>query len=199
MRSQARQERPGLLRRLLLPAVVIALALFINVFLFTSVSIRGRSMEPALRDGERVIVPRFEHWWQKLSGTPYARGDIVFFPDPSQPGCRLFCGMVIKRIVGLPGERIAITDGQVSIDGAELDEPWLAGSWAGSFSMEETTIPPGQYFMLGDNRYPYGSHDSRAYGPVAAERLAGRAAFVVWPAVRVQAEGNRELNVRRVR
>jgi len=167
--------------RLLLPAVVLGLAALINVFLFTTVAIRGSSMEPALQDGERVLVPRWEYWWQRLAGGGYGRGDIVFYPDPTAEQCRLLCGYVIKRIVGLPGEHLEIEDGQVRIDGRDLDEPWLDGAWEGSFSLDGLTVPPGEYFMLGDNRYPYGSHDSRTYGTVPAAAVAGRAAVVLWP------------------
>lgn len=167
----------------LLPAVaVLGLAFLINFFLFTTVAISGRSMEPALHDGERVLVPRWEHWWLRLTGGSHARGDVVFYPDPAASSCRLLCPHVIKRIIGLPGERVSIRDGQVSINGEELPEPWLGDTWKGSFSMEAVTVPEGEYFMLGDNRYPYGSHDSRTYGTVPGSAIAGRAAFVVWPA-----------------
>src|SRR5690625_4974267 len=183
----------------LLPALaVLGLAFLINFFLFTTVAISGKSMEPALHDGERVLVPRWEHWWLRFTGGSHARGDVVFYPDPAVPSCRLFCPHVIKRIVGLPGERVAIRDGQVSIDGEELDEPWLGDTWKGSFSMETVTVPDAEYFMLGDNRYPYGSHDSRTYGTVPAGAIAGRAGFVVWPPWRRTGGGSRQAGLRPV-
>lgn len=164
--------------------LVIAVAAFINLFLVTTVGISGSSMEPGLRDGERVFVPRYEIWWQRLTGSGFERGDIVFFPDPTAADCRVFCPLVIKRIVGLPGETVGIRAGAVSVDGAPLAEPYLGDAWAGSFSMEPRLVPEGNYFVLGDNRYPYGSQDSRNYGPVPAGSIAGRASAVLWPPLR---------------
>ena len=162
---------------------VILTAVAVNLFLFTTVGISGSSMEPTLHHGERALVPRFELWWKRLTGGSWERGNIVFFPDP-QADCHLRCPWVIKRIVGLPGETVAIRQGVVLINGAELSEPYLAGEWPGSFVMAEITVPDGSFFVLGDNRYPYGAHDSRSYGPVDADSIGGRASAVLWPPFR---------------
>jgi signal peptidase I len=87
----------------------------------------------------------------------------------------------IKRIVGLPGERLRIDRGTVFVDGKALDEPYLAGEWRGSSSLSETLVPAGHVFVLGDNRGPLGSIDSRRFGPIPIQHIAGRASAVIWP------------------
>ncbi len=172
---------------------VLLAALAVNLFLFTTVGISGSSMEPTLMDGERALVPRYEVWLNRLGSRDWQRGDVVFFPDP-RATCNVRCPWVIKRIVGLPGETVSIRQGTVLINGTELAEPYLDGVWKGSFAMGEVTVPEDAFFVLGDNRYPYGSHDSRSYGPVAAGSVAGRVSAVVWPPLR--SEGGLSLNWR---
>ncbi len=167
----------------------ILLGVLINVFLVTTVGISGSSMQPTLLGGERALVPRFEQWLNRLGSGTYGRGDIVFFPDPTTGSCSWRCPYLIKRIVGLPGETVEIRSGTVLIGGAALAEPYLADSWRGSFSMAPITVPADSYYVLGDNRYPYGSQDSRSFGPVPVESVAGRASTVIWPPLRIGDEG----------
>lgn len=181
------EDRPRKRSALLGWLFVVLSALAVNLFLFTTVGISGSSMEPSLSNGERALVPRYEVWLNRLGGRGWQRGDIVFFPDP-RADCNLRCPWVIKRIVGLPGETVSIRQGTVLIDGTELAEPYLDGVWKGSFTMGELTVPDGTFFVLGDNRYPYGSHDSRSYGPVPAGSIAGRVTAVVWPVLRTDGE-----------
>lgn len=175
--------------------LVLAAGLLINVFLVTTVGISGSSMEPSLTGGERALVPRYELWLNRLTGRDYRRGDIVFFPDPTARDCSWRCPYLIKRVVGLPGETVEIRSGQVLIDSLPLQEPYLQDAWQGSFSLQPVTVPAGSYFVLGDNRYPYGSQDSRSFGPVAADAVAGRASFVLWPPLRSGNSGL-QLNLR---
>lgn len=195
--SAATAEEPRNQPRRGLPAwvPVILLAVAINMFLFTTVGIRGDSMEPTLHSGERALVPRFEVWWQRLAGSGYDRGDVVFFPNPVARDCGWRCPWVIKRIVGLPGETVSIDNGTVSINGEPLPEPYLQDEWRGSFTMGPVRVPAGSYFVLGDNRYPYGSQDSRSYGPVDAGTVAGRVSAILWPPLR-SGEDGLELNWR---
>ena len=175
--------------------IAVLAGVFINVFLVTTVGINGGSMEPSLHDGERALVPRYEQWLNRLAGKAYGRGDIVFFRDPTRTDCGWRCPYLIKRIIGLPGETIEIRSGKVLVDSMPLAEPYLLDSWRGSFSMDSTVVPAGTYFVLGDNRYPYGSQDSRSFGPVESDRVAGRASFVLWPPVR-SSEAGLQLNLR---
>ncbi len=180
------ERSSGAFRTVVQWLVILLGAVAINLFLFTTVGISGDSMSPSLHSGDRALVPLWQNWWP---GHEYGRGDIVFFPDPTDDGCRLRCPWVIKRIIGLPGETIAIDSGVVSINGQELAEPYLLSSWRGSLSRGAETVPADSYFVMGDNRYPYGSFDSRTYGPVPASEVAGRASAVVWPPLRRTAEG----------
>ncbi len=148
----------------LLPAVLIAI--LIHLFLAQATRVYGQSMEPTLHTNDRVIVEKISY---RLH--PPRRGDIVVvrLSDRSQP--------LIKRIVGLPGETIAIRDGRVFINGKPLDEPYLAQPTHGR--LPPTRIPAMHYFVLGDNRDA--SNDSRNFGPVPRESILGRALFRYWP------------------
>jgi signal peptidase I len=159
----------GLLREVLetvLPAILIAL--LINVFVGQATRVEGQSMEPNLHTDQRLVVEKVSY---RLHGPQ--RFDVVVIKVPSQGD-----ELLIKRIVGLPGETVEIHDGHVYINGELLDEP---------FTDEETrpgryariTVPPLHVFVLGDNRNH--SNDSRSFGPVPIENIVGRAWISYWP------------------
>jgi signal peptidase I len=147
------------------PAVAIALA--INIFLAQATQVLGQSMEPTLHSSQRVVVEKVTYRF--LHGP--RRGDIVVIDLPGQTD------MLIKRVVGLPGEAVEVRGGQVYIDGELLDEPWVASSSGGNYGPK--TIPPLHIFVLGDNRGA--SNDSRSFGPVKIEYVVGHAWFSYWP------------------
>jgi signal peptidase I len=177
--SETEQPRPssgrGLLRWLLqalrevaetvIPAVVIALV--INLFLAQATQVLGQSMEPNLHTAQRVVVEKVTY---RFVHGP-RRGDIVVIDMPEQ------AEMLIKRVVGLPGETIQVRRGQVYIDDKLLEEPWTVNPGGGSYGPQ--TIPPLHVFVLGDNRGA--SNDSRSFGPVPIEHIVGRAWFSYWP------------------
>ena len=148
-----------------IPAVIIALV--INLFLAQATQVLGQSMEPNLHTAQRVVVEKVTY---RLVHGP-RRGDIVVIDTPDQTE------MLIKRVIGLPGETISVHRGKVYIDGKELKEPW-AVNFGGSNYGPETT-PPLHVFVLGDNRGA--SNDSRSFGPVPIEDIVGRAWFSYWP------------------
>jgi signal peptidase I len=151
----------------LLQTVVVATIIFLAVNLVTArIRVEGSSMEPSLHDGELVVVNRLAYRW----GAPQ-RGDIVVFHFPLDPDRRF-----IKRVIGLPGEHVVVGDGQVTVDGVRLDEPYIAASPRYSGEWE---IQPGQLFVLGDNRN--NSSDSQTWGPVPLDQLIGKAWLVYWP------------------
>ncbi len=151
----------------LLQTVVVATIIFLAVNLVTArIRVEGSSMEPSLHDGELVVVNRLAYRW----GAP-ERGDIVVFHFPLDPDRRF-----IKRVIGLPGEHVVIGDGQVTVDGVRLDEPYIAAAPRYSGDWE---IRPGQVFVLGDNRN--NSSDSQAWGPVPLDQMIGKAWLVYWP------------------
>jgi len=165
------RQRPGWLLRGLreigetvIPAVVIAL--FINLFLAQATQVLGQSMEPTLHSSQRVVIEKITY---RFHGP--RRGDVVVIDSPKQSE------MLIKRVVGLPGETIEIRGDQVLVDGVILEEDWSVRHGGGSYGPE--TVPPLHVFVLGDNRGA--SNDSRSFGPVPIEDIVGHAWVSYWP------------------
>nr|HID14337.1 signal peptidase I [Anaerolineae bacterium] len=147
------------------PAIVIALV--INLFLAQATQVLGQSMEPNLHSAQRVVVEKVTY---RFFHGP-RRGDIVVIQLPGQ------ADLLIKRVVGLPGETIEVRGGEVYIEGRRLDEPWTVKLGGGNYGPQ--TIPPLHVFVLGDNRGA--SNDSRSFGPVPIEHIVGHAWFSYWP------------------
>ena len=147
------------------PAVIIAL--LIHQFLAQATRVYGQSMQPNLYTNERLVVEKLTY---RFHGP--RRGDVIVLHDPEGGPESL-----IKRVVGLPGERIQITDGRLFIDGVLLDEPYLS---QGTQSVGRSwSVPPLSVFVLGDNRVA--SRDSRTFGAVQLDQIVGRALFRYWP------------------
>ena len=175
--------------RMVLVAVV---ALFVRTWVAQSFSIPSGSMEPSLLPGDFVLVDRFV-FGATLDGAERGllpirsvrRGDVVVSRLPLDPRRHL-----VKRVVGLPGETLALRSGTVYIDGAPLDEPYLPGRPGGRAGgpgapgaetrerFGPVTIPPRHYFVLGDNRNR--SQDSRLWGTLPHHSLTGRVVATYW-------------------
>lgn len=148
------------------------------------------SMEPTLhcarpvsgckaRVADRVIANRLVYRFNAPR-----RGEIIVFKAPAQvEGACGTEGTFIKRIVGLPGEKVSMRNGYVFIDGNRLDEPYMQGSYRGGESGEWVRIPSARYFVLGDNRTM--SCDSRRWGVVPRNNIIGRAEVIYWPPNRI--------------
>jgi signal peptidase I len=147
-----------------IPAVVIAL--FINLFLAQATQVLGQSMEPTLHSSQRVVIEKVSYL---LHGP--RRGDIVVINSSDQSE------MLIKRVVGLPGESIEVKNGRVFINGELLEETWTLRQGGGHFGPQ--TIPPLHVFVLGDNRGA--SNDSRSFGAVPIDDIVGQAWISYWP------------------
>jgi signal peptidase I len=152
--------------------------------------IPSASMEPTLhcarptdgcegRFSDRVIANRLVY---RFHGPE--RGDIVVFETNArtQSACAA-SGVFVKRVIGLPGERIAIRDGHVLVDGVRLSEPYIAARYRGTETGSWTRIPKDSYFVLGDNRSM--SCDSRQWGTVRRDDIIGRADVTYWPPRRI--------------
>jgi signal peptidase I len=155
----------------ILAALVVALA--VKTFLFQAFAIPSGSMEPTLHSGDRVIV-------NKLAGdvSDLGRSDVIVFERPDHPSVDPGMGHLIKRVVGLPGDRLSAPDGQVHVDGVPLEEPYLRPGTV-TDGLPALTVPEGHVFVLGDNRDESG--DSRRFGALPAELVVGRAFIRVWP------------------
>jgi signal peptidase I len=145
----------------------ITLRVLINT---TTMRVRndGYSMTSALPNGVYVLADREAYLRQ-----PPQRGDIVILRDPSSPNSEK---LLVKRIIGLPGETVKIVQGQVLIDGTPLDEPYLSSAmpYRGEWKLSD-----GQYFVLGDNRSD--SRDSHQWGLLPYENIIAKAVWVYWP------------------
>ncbi len=147
------------------PAVVIALV--IQLFLAQATRVYGQSMEPNLHTDQRLVVEKISY---RLHSP--RRGDVVVLRLPER-GSEL----LIKRVIGLPGDTIEIRDGIVYINGEALDEPYVI--YRSHETMAPRVVPPLTVFVLGDNRSA--SNDSRSFGPVHRDHIIGRAWLSYWP------------------
>jgi signal peptidase I len=154
--------------------------------------VEGSSMEPTLHNGEFLIVDKAVYWsfapglvHLVLPGAttagdtgrvflfhPPERGDIIVFEYPRDPS-RDF----IKRVIGVPGDVVAIRDGEVLVNGQPLREPYIEAP--PDYVMAPERVPAGQYFVLGDNRN--NSSDSHVWGMVPWQNIIGEAWVSYWP------------------
>lgn len=154
--------------------VIIAIILtLVNFFVVTVFVVEGQSMEPNFYNGDSVLTNRISY----LLSTPQ-RGDVVILKFPGDPEHKKY----IKRIIGLPGEKIAIKDGTVYINDQKLTESYLPAGTQTKPNMEKT-LGANEYFVIGDNRG--NSSDSRIWGPVEKSDLIGKAFFTFWPIDRI--------------
>jgi len=187
-------------------ALVLVVGLFIITFTLQAFEIPSRSMENTLLIGDHVFVDRVTlapntHWvGPVIRYRNVQRGDIVVFLSPAEPGL-----YVVKRIIGIPGDRIRLRDGVVFRNGQQLDEPYvihngsynpyrdnfpdvtppegmITPEWRLSMSSYikdgELVVPPERYFAMGDNRDV--SYDSRYWGFIPRENVVGRPMFIYW-------------------
>lgn len=157
------------------PLVVAAiLALFIRQYVLAFYVVEGNSMSPTLENGQLVAVNKLVYKFH-----PPRSGDVVVFVtrgDAFGPGPeRVF----IKRVIALPGDTVAIADGAVFLNGEPLHEEYV--DVAAYDDMEPIAIGAGMVFLMGDNRRPGGSWDSREFGPVPMAAVLGRAELIIFP------------------
>lgn len=163
-------------------AIVLALSIFIIVylFLFQPHQVKGSSMVPSFENSEFLLTNKITYRF----GLPQ-RGDVIVFKaPPSEPCAEIECEY-IKRIIGLPGDRVMLKNGKIYLNGELFDESsYLPKDFftnPGSFLMEgvEKVIPEGYYLPLGDNR-SY-SRDGREFGPIDSSAIVGKAWLRYYP------------------
>ena len=240
----------------------LLVAFLVTTFVFTTVGVVGQSMFPTLKNGERVLVPKWETWLVRFGLKEWRRGEIAILKPPEGTPYATarfpvlgfsFRAFFIKRIVAIPGDEVYVERGVVHVNGVPLMEAHITDHltpWPDSFPgvcyrdgrmtriitqqgdfpvdllptylrpLKEMLLPPsegvlarsrleeacevgrirlkkGYYFVMGDNRTLGGSEDSRTFGPVSVEAIAGRANFVWWPIFVRDGNGFR-LNLRRL-
>ena len=192
---RARRRRTRLAEDGAIIVLAVGIAILVRALVAQAYWIPSASMEPQLQINDRVVVSRLAYHLH-----PIRRGDIVVFKSPpgieapsaqpSNPVARVFHDVgvtlgfaqdqtvLIKRVIGLPGDRISASGGRVYIDGERLVEPYLPkGMFTTSFG--PLTVPSGHIWVMGDNRTD--SEDSRVFGPVPVRTVVGRAIWKVWP------------------
>lgn len=153
----------------LLLAVIIAI--IVILFLYQPVKVEGTSMMPALNDQERIFINKFIY---QFNVGQIERGDMVVFWYPNDPS-----KSYIKRVIGIPGDRVEVDLGTVVINGKRLEETYVPQEYRDETSMAQRVIPADEYFVLGDHRSS--SNDSRSWGLVPRRFVYGKAVFVYWP------------------
>jgi signal peptidase I len=150
--------------------LALLIVLPIRLFIFQPFIVKGESMEPTFKESDYLIIDEITYRFREPK-----RGEVVVFKNPMNERQRF-----IKRIIGLPGEKIEIVDGKIFISNGEkiiLNEPYLNFSFtAGDIKI---TLGRDEYFVLGDNRQF--SLDSRRFGPIKKKEIVGRVLFRLWP------------------
>ena len=152
----------------------VAIFLFVYFLLLQPHKIKGNSMLPNFLNGEFLLTDKVTYRFNDAK-----RGDVVVFKAPPDERDEF-----IKRIIGLPTERVALINGHIYINGKLLKEKYLDESLftnAGGFLSEgeEVIVPKEEYFVLGDNRQ--NSSDSRSWGSIKKDKITGRAWLIYWP------------------
>ena len=152
-------------------SLALLIAVLIVLFLYRPVKVDGTSMLPTLDNNSRLFIDQFSYRW----GLSHIhRGDTVVFWFPEDT-----TKSYIKRVIGLPGDKISIDDGYVIRNGKKLKESYIPKRYRDDQNYSSITVPPHDYFVLGDHRNA--SNDSRAWGFVPRKYIYGKAVFVFWP------------------
>ena len=155
------------LSKYLIAAFVVGAALVLRAYVYESDVVDGPSMRPGLRSGDYILVSKLAYRKRMPQ-----RFEVVTFRGPEKPG-----EVVIKRVIGLPGEWVWVWHNQIYVNGGRLEEPYVSG-WAGNFRAP-LQVPNDSIYMLGDNRDD--SQDSRVWGPIPLKSIRGKALFVYFP------------------
>jgi signal peptidase I len=153
-------------------AIVLAAAIVIpiRVYVLQPYKVYMTSMVPTFEPGDIVIGIK-----TTIVGDPIKRGDVVIVGGSFSDG-----DLYIKRVIGLPGETISISNGIVYINGSPLQEPWLSSDDVGaSGEMQPIKLGPSQYFVMGDNRMA--SRDSRSFGPISKQDIKAKVVLRLYP------------------
>ncbi len=162
-------------------SIVLAMSVFVLIYLFVAQpnEVKGNSMLPNFVNGEYLLTDKLSY----QLGEP-KRGDVIVFKAPPSEPCSENECEYIKRIMGIPGDRVKVEGGKVYLNGELLDQFFLPEDFVsdpGEFAQEgvEVIVPPGMYLPFGDNRSH--SRDGREFGPINKSLIVGKAFFKYWP------------------
>ena len=172
--------------------ICVIFVVFTRAFIFQQSKIPSGSMEDTLLIGDYIMVNRYvyspaETAWEKalLPVRDVRRGDIIVFKFPEEPETDY-----IKRVIGLPGDKLEIRRGIVYANGQRVDDPYVKEAYRLPDNYPEFTVPEGNYWVMGDHRDR--SSDSRVWGTVPRELIKGRALLIWWS----YTEGPNDINLR---
>lgn len=156
--------------------VAAGVSLPVRAFAFQTFYIPSGSMEPTLWQGDRIVVDKLSVEFGTIN-----IGDIVVFHAP--PGVKRHCADaasdLVKRVIGLPGDRLKSIGNTIYVNGRPLEQKWTVWPTIGPTPIPSMTVPAGQYFVMGDNHA--NSCDSRMWGTVPRANIIGKVFLKMWP------------------
>ncbi len=172
-----RRRSRVLLEAVAVVVVAVLVALGLRAFVVQTYYVPSGSMEPTIDPGDRILVDKLSYHFHSVH-----TGDIVVFATPRAEIGRCAGPPVpdlVKRVIGLPGQRISSANGEVYVNGKPLAEPWLPAGEPLGPPVTPMTVPANEYYVMGDNRT--GSCDSRTWGPVPGSLIVGKVVAIFWP------------------
>lgn len=166
--ARPRARLPGRLRAIVQIVCVVIVVLLLRAEVATPVRVSSDSMATTYEKGDVLVVDKLA-----LHMGPPVRGEIVAFRSPAD------AAMTLKRVVGVPGDRVALRDGHLFLNEVEVAEPFVDYSRENSTYFGPVPVPAGTIFVMGDNRAD--SIDSRNYGAVPTDAIIGRVRLRLWP------------------
>lgn len=184
MKSNYKYQKGFALGKFLLEfiqSIVLALAVFVLFYLFVAQpnEVKGSSMFPNFKDKQYLLTEKISYQFNEPQ-----RGDVVIFKAPASEPCAADECEYIKRVIGVPGDKVMVKEGDVYLNGEKLDQsflPEMVYSSPGEYMEEgiEKEVPEGQYLCFGDNRP--NSRDGREFGPINRDLIIGKAFLRYWP------------------
>ncbi len=170
--NKKKQKRGELFSWVVTILSALVIAFLIKSFIFNATTVEGTSMYPNLHNGDKLISNRVT-----LFFNDHERGDVIVFATPVAKG-----DDYIKRVLGVPGETIDLVDGHFYIDGKFYEETYLpADTYTLNNVGSHWELGSDQYFVVGDNRTPGGSNDSRSFGPIDKSAIKGITSWRYFP------------------
>lgn len=153
-------------------ALAVIIALFIKKFIFTTTYVSGNSMFPTLENGDRLFATRVQFYFRLPE-----RGEVILFDAPDDSNKKY-----VKRAIGLPGDTVDIEAGKVYVNGELLEEDYIEeGAYTETMGTSKWEVGPDEIFVLGDNRLPGASKDSRYFGTIDKSTIKGKTKYRIYP------------------
>lgn len=174
------KQRQGALKREVFEwirsiAIALSITLFVVTLIAQPITVLGSSMENTLHDKELMIVTKFEY----ILGEP-ERFDVVICRYPGRGSTNF-----VKRIVGIPGDTVAVFGGTLYVNGEAVEEDYI--DYRADYVQPEITVEEGHYFVLGDNRASSNDSHIGSVGQLTRDQIVGKVRFIVWPLPKIRA------------